>query len=138
MLLSVVVYNHKLTAGQWIGTGIVFVGISVEAWVKRTGEGDPLDICHPCAAEGLLISFRDPRKTCCTGEGEGKDQGIIKYWTSGSSLGRSSMDFVIPIVIHSLPSHRNTSAIWIPRVCICNRRRLQLVASWLALVPETE
>lgn len=35
MLLSVVVYNHTLTAGQWAGTGIVFAGISVEAWVKR-------------------------------------------------------------------------------------------------------
>lgn len=35
MLLSVVVYNHKLTAGQWAGAGIVFAGISVEAWVKR-------------------------------------------------------------------------------------------------------
>ncbi|KAF9649927.1 UAA transporter [Thelephora ganbajun] len=35
MLLSVVVYKHKLTAGQWIGAGIVFAGISVEAWVKR-------------------------------------------------------------------------------------------------------
>lgn len=35
MLLSVVVYNHKLTLGQWAGTGIVFAGISVEAWVKR-------------------------------------------------------------------------------------------------------
>jgi len=39
MLLSVVVYNHKLTAGQWIGAGIVFAGISVEALVKRTGKG---------------------------------------------------------------------------------------------------
>ena len=38
MLLSVVVYNHKLTAGQWVGAGIVFAGISVEALVKRTGE----------------------------------------------------------------------------------------------------
>ncbi|KAL0960823.1 hypothetical protein HGRIS_005842 [Hohenbuehelia grisea] len=35
MLLSVVVYNHKLTVGQWLGTGIVFAGISVEAYVKR-------------------------------------------------------------------------------------------------------
>lgn len=35
MLLSVVVYNHKLTAGQWAGAGIVFAGISVEAWAKR-------------------------------------------------------------------------------------------------------
>ncbi|KII84977.1 hypothetical protein PLICRDRAFT_45834 [Plicaturopsis crispa FD-325 SS-3] len=35
MLLSVVVYNHRLTAGQWLGAAIVFAGISVEAWVKR-------------------------------------------------------------------------------------------------------
>ncbi|KAI0916984.1 hypothetical protein AcW1_007705 [Taiwanofungus camphoratus] len=36
MLLSVVVYNHKLTKGQWLGAAVVFAGISVEAWVKRT------------------------------------------------------------------------------------------------------
>ncbi|KAI8986087.1 UDP-galactose transporter [Trametes punicea] len=35
MLLSVVVYNHKLTLGQWLGAAVVFAGISVEAWVKR-------------------------------------------------------------------------------------------------------
>ncbi|KAM5534950.1 hypothetical protein V8D89_011323 [Ganoderma adspersum] len=35
MLLSVIVYNHKLTPGQWLGAGVVFAGISVEAWVKR-------------------------------------------------------------------------------------------------------
>ncbi|KAJ7288569.1 UAA transporter [Mycena rebaudengoi] len=36
MLLSVVVYNHKLSRGQWLGAGVVFAGISVEAFVKRT------------------------------------------------------------------------------------------------------
>jgi solute carrier family 35 (UDP-galactose transporter), member B1 len=40
MLLSVFVYNHKLTPGQWAGAGVVFAGISVEAWVKRQGETD--------------------------------------------------------------------------------------------------
>ncbi|CAE6522771.1 unnamed protein product [Rhizoctonia solani] len=35
MILSVVVYNHKLTLGQWAGAFIVFLGISIEAWVKR-------------------------------------------------------------------------------------------------------
>lgn len=35
MVLSVVVYDHKLTLGQWVGAGIVFGGISVEAWAKR-------------------------------------------------------------------------------------------------------
>jgi UDP-galactose transporter B1 len=38
MLLSVVMCNHKLAAGQWTGAGIVFAGISVEAYVKRGGE----------------------------------------------------------------------------------------------------
>lgn len=37
MILSVVVYNHKLTLGQWAGASIVFAGISIEAWVKRQG-----------------------------------------------------------------------------------------------------
>ncbi|KAI0314011.1 UAA transporter [Amylostereum chailletii] len=35
MLLSVVVYNHSLTPGQWVGAAVVFAGISVEALVKR-------------------------------------------------------------------------------------------------------
>ncbi|KAJ6620800.1 UAA transporter [Mycena sp. CBHHK59/15] len=35
MLLSVVVYNHQLSQGQWLGAGVVFAGISVEAFVKR-------------------------------------------------------------------------------------------------------
>ncbi|CDO76096.1 hypothetical protein BN946_scf184649.g22 [Trametes cinnabarina] len=35
MLLSVIVYHHKLTPGQWLGAAVVFAGISVEAWVKR-------------------------------------------------------------------------------------------------------
>lgn len=36
MILSVIVYNHALTKGQWLGAATVFAGISVEAWVKRT------------------------------------------------------------------------------------------------------
>ncbi|KZS90551.1 UDP-galactose transporter [Sistotremastrum niveocremeum HHB9708] len=35
MLLSVVVYQHKLTVGQYAGACVVFGGISIEAWVKR-------------------------------------------------------------------------------------------------------
>jgi solute carrier family 35 (UDP-galactose transporter), member B1 len=38
MILSVIVYNHALTKGQWLGAATVFAGISVEAWVKRKGE----------------------------------------------------------------------------------------------------
>jgi len=37
MLLSVVIYDHTLTLGQWTGAAVVFMGISVEAWVKRRG-----------------------------------------------------------------------------------------------------
>ncbi|KDQ09891.1 hypothetical protein BOTBODRAFT_58416 [Botryobasidium botryosum FD-172 SS1] len=35
MILSVVVYNHTLTLGQWSGAAVVFLGIAIEAWVKR-------------------------------------------------------------------------------------------------------
>ena len=42
MILSVVVYNHKLTLGQWAGAAVVFAGIGVEASVKR--KGDSLDL----------------------------------------------------------------------------------------------
>lgn len=44
MLLSVIVYNHTLTKGQWLGAAVVFSGISVEAFVKRK-----------CAAFNLLL-----------------------------------------------------------------------------------
>lgn len=37
MLLSVVIYKHSLTPGQWVGAAVVFAGISVEAVVKRKG-----------------------------------------------------------------------------------------------------
>ena len=35
MLLSVVVFRHRLSLGQWAGVGVVFSGIGVEAGVKR-------------------------------------------------------------------------------------------------------
>lgn len=35
MLLSVLVFEHKLSLGQWVGVGVVFAGIGVEAGVKR-------------------------------------------------------------------------------------------------------
>ena len=38
MLISGVLYNHKLTKGQWLGVAVVFSGISVEAWEKRRGK----------------------------------------------------------------------------------------------------
>ena len=37
MLLSVIMYNHKLSTQQWIGTAIVFAGIAIEALFKRNG-----------------------------------------------------------------------------------------------------
>ncbi|KAH7103374.1 UAA transporter [Auriculariales sp. MPI-PUGE-AT-0066] len=36
MLLSVIVYRHRLTVGQWVGGAIVFAGITLEAAMKRT------------------------------------------------------------------------------------------------------
>lgn len=35
MLLSLVVFNHHLAFGQWVGVVTVFAGIGIEAYVKR-------------------------------------------------------------------------------------------------------
>ena len=37
MVLSVVVYNHSLTFGQWVGVSMVFAAIGIEAQYKRKG-----------------------------------------------------------------------------------------------------
>jgi UDP-galactose transporter B1 len=37
MLLSVFIFGHSLTFGQWSGIGVVFVAIGLEAAVKRSG-----------------------------------------------------------------------------------------------------
>lgn len=38
MILSVVAYGHSLTEMQWLGVGLVFGGIGVEARIKHTSE----------------------------------------------------------------------------------------------------
>ena len=68
MLLSVVVYNHKLSLGQWFGAGVVFAGISVEAWVKRRGEFVMLAFCGEIS---VLIYCRRTCKAGDTREREG-------------------------------------------------------------------
>lgn len=70
MLLSVIVYKHKLTPGQWSGAAVVFAGISVEAWVKRKGEF-LWSLIVPLGDE--KTRYRCPRKTCHPREGESKD-----------------------------------------------------------------
>ena len=35
MLLSVIVFEHVLNKGQWFGVAVVFLGIGVEAGIKR-------------------------------------------------------------------------------------------------------
>ena len=73
MLLSVFIYNHKLNPGQWAGAGVVFAGISVEAWVKRQGN---TDLC-------ISVSFvdsnpcRGPRKAGHSGGNKGDNQIFI-------------------------------------------------------------
>jgi len=75
MLLSVFVYNHKLTPGQWAGAGVVFAGISVEAWVKRQGETD----LHSC---GYFVDpkfSRRSREAGYSGGRKGKGQIFIGF-----------------------------------------------------------
>lgn len=55
MILSVIVYKHKLTLGQWGGAAVVFAGISVEAWVKRNGQNEIL----PTEAASDILSSTD-------------------------------------------------------------------------------
>jgi len=71
MLLSVIVYKHKLTPGQWLGTAVVFAGISVEAYVKR--KGLPLSPTFQPEANPRH-SGRGAREARHSREGEGKDQ----------------------------------------------------------------
>ncbi len=77
MLLSVIVYNHKLTPGQWLGTGVVFAGISVEAWVKRRGRGCP---SYHDRYEVLTkyIRYRCTRQAGDPGEGEGTHKDTLR------------------------------------------------------------
>lgn len=89
MLLSVIVYNHKLTKGQWFGTGVVFAGISVEAWVKRRGTSTKKNpaVPHP----RFLIPINYYRCSCeegHPGKGKGEDQIImsINHYVSTSGL----------------------------------------------------
>lgn len=72
MLLSVIVYNHQLTFGQWLGAAVVFAGISVEAFVKRKGLSD----IFPLRYHSNLFPRR-PRKTSHTGEGKGQVKIVI-------------------------------------------------------------
>lgn len=110
MLLSVVVYNHKLTAGQWTGAGIVFAGISVEALVKRTGEMTPQPKLRLFPQQKLTIPSRGSLEACCAGEGKSKDQGIM---TCPRVLCRPTvlwfLSLYLSLFIHS---NRNISSTW--------------------------
>lgn len=73
MLLSVFIYNHKLNSGQWAGAGVVFAGISVEAWVKRKGDTSPRISVYFVD----LNSRRCSRKAGCSGGNKGDSQDFI-------------------------------------------------------------
>ena len=73
MLLSVFMYDHKLTPGQWAGAGVVFAGISVEAYVKRKGAWRVDD----SPSQLLTSRCRSTRKARDPREGESKHQAAI-------------------------------------------------------------
>ena len=72
MVLSVVVYNHTLTTGQWLGAAVVFAGISVEASVKR--KGAEIQLLYPNSTDD---PFRCSCKTRHPRKGESKDKIIV-------------------------------------------------------------
>jgi hypothetical protein len=73
MLLSVVIYNHKLTGGQWLGAAVVFSGISVEAFVKRKGSSK---FINPKSFFYSSI-FRRPHQARHPGKGESENQIFV-------------------------------------------------------------
>lgn len=75
MLLSVFVYNHKLTPGQWAGAGVVFAGISVEAWVKRQGKNKFTHLLSLVDSD----SPRCSRKAGYQGGRKSKTQVFVEY-----------------------------------------------------------
>ncbi|POW05261.1 hypothetical protein PSHT_10848 [Puccinia striiformis] len=46
MLLSVFIFNHQLSFGQWGGIAIVFLAIGLEAYVKMSGHGQAKSIIN--------------------------------------------------------------------------------------------
>ncbi|GAA5924783.1 UDP-galactose transporter HUT1 [Sporobolomyces koalae] len=47
MLLSVVVFEHELVSGQWVGVACVFVAVGIEAWVGiREKRKKPVEESH--------------------------------------------------------------------------------------------
>src|SRR5882762_5218338 len=83
MLLSVVVYNHQLTSGQWLGAAVVFAGISVEAFVKRQGS---LHLPR-CIDVSLSLLRRCQRQTSRARTRKGQNQIFI------------TLDFIFCLVI---------------------------------------
>lgn len=97
MLLSVIVYKHKLNPGQWLGTAVVFAGISVEAYVKRRGSCNFHSSVSPANTrtdalrhlpsvllelDGLAV-YRGPREESNSGEGKGQTKItviILEHW----------------------------------------------------------
>ena len=51
MLMSVVVFGHRVTGMQWLGVGMVFGGIGAEAWFQRREKKAKLE-AKRAAAEG--------------------------------------------------------------------------------------
>ncbi len=72
---KVIVYNHKLAPGQWLGTvGTVFEGISVEAWVKRRVGSFSYGYCE-LLTESML--YRCAREARHPGEGKGTHKDAL-------------------------------------------------------------
>lgn len=99
MLLSVVIYNHKLTGGQWLGAAVVFAGISVEAFVKRKGSST---LTNPKSFFYSLI-FRRSHQACHPGKRKSENQIFVTlehiYYLDSTGPTNANRR----TVIHSMP-----------------------------------
>ncbi|KAL7410995.1 UAA transporter [Mrakia frigida] len=73
MVLSVVLFDHKLTSGQWFGTAVVFVGIGVEAWAKISEDREKKK-----AKAKLLASGSEKSNGKANGVANGNGNGKVK------------------------------------------------------------
>ncbi|KAI9207637.1 UAA transporter [Polychytrium aggregatum] len=63
ILLSLFVYSHKLSLGQWVAVGIVFLGIAVEAYAKPSSGGSrKLEAKKPAAGSPSSASANKAAK----------------------------------------------------------------------------
>jgi UDP-galactose transporter B1 len=90
MALSVMIYNHTLTLGQWFGAAVVFAGISIEAWVKRRGLS-----FHAFLSQSSRLTCSFPQTYTLNGSSQRKKRPRSRSCNSFSSSANACTVFML-------------------------------------------